>query len=750
MEFIWTDSDQTTYTERSIWKALKSALATDEGLCYYRYPTLSADLSRREPDFLILHRKWGLYTIECKSFNIDNIDHIDGPLWIMRNWQASLETPHTQAEDHMISILNKFRSESELRRGKNSVIEGHSFIALPAITREEWRERHFDESPTSPKPNTIIFADDLEPEALHASLQQILLEEKQSEITDRQWLLAISILRGSPVLRSEPRPETHQQSTKAALLRQVEQQMRIIDQEQHKVAVQIPDGPQRIRGLAGSGKTVVMCMKVAEMHLRHPEWDIVYTFYTRSLYAQIKSLVSRFYRYWNNDPKQPEPNWNKLRILHGWGGTGATGLYSMVARKMQREPRTYQEAQNAFRYKEQSELLGQCCGELLESGKSIPTLFDAIVMDEAQDFHFDFYKLCYSVLKDPKRLIWAYDEVQSLESLSIPTTIDIFGTLPDGSPVVDLEGTYPDGEIEKDFILYRCYRNPRPVIVTAHIFGMGLLRQQGAVQFIPTQGGWEDIGYEVVSGTFAPGQIVTLRRPEANSPHLLEKLAGYPELVKWHIFEERDQELDWIAQQIKNNIEVDELKPEEIAVISLDWKKMNNNFQSLQQKLEQLQVRTLITGTHIDKGIFQVPGKVTLAGIFKAKGNEASVVYVMGFEQVESNRKFIVQDRNQAFTAMTRTRGWCILTGIGVKATRLFSEMETILSQGPEKITFTVPDPTTIQRNLDNLEYERRRNRIKKARDLAIQLERVLAELNDDSVRKEVLEKLRGNESKDK
>ncbi len=122
----------------------------------------------------------------------------------------------------------------------------------------------------------------------------------------------------------------------------------------------------------------------------------------------------------------------------------------------------------------------------------------------------------------------------------------------------------------------------------------------------------------------------------------------------------------------------------------------------------------------------------------------------MGFEQVESNRKFIVQNRNQAFTAMTRPRGWCILTGIGEKARGLFAEIETILSQDPERITFTVPDPKTIQRNLDNLEYEKRRNRIKKARDLTTQLERVLAELDDDSIRTEVVKRLRGSEPEEK
>jgi superfamily I DNA and RNA helicase len=95
-----------------------------------------------------------------------------------------------------------------------------------------------------------------------------------------------------------------------------------------------------------------------------------------------------------------------------------------------------------------------CCAELLNNDDELPELFDAILIDEAQDFHFDFYKLCYAILREPKRLVWAYDEVQSLESLSIPTTADIFGTNPDGSLLVDLEGTYPEseGEVEKDMI----------------------------------------------------------------------------------------------------------------------------------------------------------------------------------------------------------------------------------------------------------------------------------------------------------
>jgi superfamily I DNA and RNA helicase len=141
-----------------------------------------------------------------------------------------------------------------------------------------------------------------------------------------------------------------------------------------------------------------------------------------------------------------------------------------------------------------------------------------------------------------------------------------------------------------------------------------------------------------------------------------------------------------------------------------------------------------------------------LTNIFRAKGNEASIVYVMGFDKVDNNPKMIVQERNQAFTAMTRTRGWCVLTGIGSKAKLLFTEIERIVTSDPEKITFTVPDRKTIQRNLDSLEYERLRKRKRKARELAEKLESELTVLKDKDPRlvAEIIQRLQGIENSDR
>ena len=170
---------------------------------------------------------------------------------------------------------------------------------------------------------------------------------------------------------------------------------------------------------------------------------------------------------------------------------------------------------------------------------------------------------------------------------------------------------------------------------------------------------------------------------------------------------------------------------------------MEADFGQLRLMLTEARIQSARPGDDFEKGAFQKKDHVTLTGIFPAKGNEASIVYVIAFDQVGMNQPMIVQERNQAFTAMTRTRGWCVLTGVGRRAESLFQEIEEILKD-PEQITFTVPDPKAVQRNLDNLEYERRRNRIKKAEELTSQLARILAEIDDPELRKKLIERLQG------
>jgi superfamily I DNA and RNA helicase len=113
------------------------------------------------------------------------------------------------------------------------------------------------------------------------------------------------------------------QYARAAQVNALEAEIRSFDQDQKHGYMEVLKGPQRIRGLAGSGKTVVLAMKAAITHLQNPHATIAYTFYTRSLYQHVRRLITRFYRQYDDR----DPNWEKLQVIHAWGGRSRAGLY---------------------------------------------------------------------------------------------------------------------------------------------------------------------------------------------------------------------------------------------------------------------------------------------------------------------------------------------------------------------------------------------------------------------------------------
>lgn len=47
--------------------------------------------------------------------------------------------------------------------------------------------------------------------------------------------------------------------------------------------------------------------------------------------------------------------------------------------------------------------------------------YDVMLIDEAQDMPSSFFRLIYSNVKEPKRIIWAYDELQNLSNVEMPS-----------------------------------------------------------------------------------------------------------------------------------------------------------------------------------------------------------------------------------------------------------------------------------------------------------------------------------------
>ncbi|MBU9808256.1 ATP-binding domain-containing protein, partial [Rahnella sp. SL6] len=96
---------------------------------------------------------------------------------------------------------------------------------------------------------------------------------------------------------------------------------------------------------------------------------------------------------------------------------------------------------------------------------------------------------------------------------------------------------------------------------------------------------------------------------------------------------------------------------------------------------------------------FSIDNKVTYSTVHKAKGNESYSVYVVGCESLYYNPN--VKNRNLLFTAMTRTKGWLTMTGIGRTALELFDEISDALEKAPSLSYKYPPDAKIRQIEID-------------------------------------------------
>lgn len=692
-----TDEGPKGEAELEVWESLKAAFEADEeGVLYHRYPIFDRGGHRfeEEPNFVLLHRELGLVVVECVHYTFEKIDTIERGTWQLQ-WADEEEVePHDLARDKCIFLQQLFTRERALRSGTGCKVPTSVFIVLPNITEQEWNFREFD---TEIESTDVIFKDDLTPKSLRETLES---GTDGSTLDEREFGAAIDVLSGGqPISGAHGRP-VDDPTTKRDYYDRVEKGLRGLDEQQQKIGMRVPPGPQQIRGIAGSGKTVLLAMKAARIAAdpKYDDWNIALTFRTKTISEHVTNLVARFYEQFAHDSFD-ETSTN-LEILHGWGGvTTGPGIYYRIANQIDgHRPKTYGEAREL--YDEEPDLLEALSLELLATG-DIPTLWDAILVDEAQDFGEYFFKMCLEALDENDRLIWGYDEAQDLGNLTAPSPKQVFGSDKDGEPVVDMRGSYESG-VQKSHIMRESYRAPREVLMIAHALGMGLKRQQGPVQTITRADGWEKIGYEVEGDFRKIGSEVTISRPPEHSPHPLQDERDASPFVEIEWLPDRLREIEWVSNRIEEDVRHEGLDPEQIMAILLG--DVKHRFGT--RMLDELESRE-IDANRVWEGSarqFSVEGEVTLTTVRKAKGNEAAAVYVVGLDQV-ANHNFIkseVRRRNNLFVALTRTRAWSTLTGVKTPALiEEFNDVTEEVRSSTPSLTFEVPDPAALTNQLE-------------------------------------------------
>jgi superfamily I DNA and RNA helicase len=717
MEFIPTlPSYASDLAAKTVWGWINDAFPDAEGVCFYKYPNVGGPYTP-QPDLTIVTREHQPLVVRCMNLRAEQVKQITDDAWGVEEdgTLKMIDSPLLELEDIVVALQEKFDRERPLRK----TFEVKHALAMPLVEKSAFKQSFGD------IPATIFEA---------ADVTNCLLP-RQTPISDDQWRLAQSVIQAAVPLTRHTGPRLKMKVANfGEALRELENEIALLDMEQQRAAAQIPPGPQRIRGLAGTGKTVLLALKAANIHRQFPEAKILFTFNTQSLYNQSRSLISKFYRHFSG----VEPDFdNRVHVRHAWGGRVRPGVYYEACKRASVEPLNFMTAKR----RDQSEPFKICCEDLLTHDLS--PFYDFVLMDEGQDFPKEFYRLIYAITKGDvtKSIYFAYDELQSLSAVKIPQASELFGSDANGNARVSLEGEYP-GPIDKDFVLHKSYRCPMTVLMVAHAIGLGLYRPKGPIQMLADRSSWQSIGYEVVDGELRTGSGVTIERPKDNSPNRIAEIFPSADVFESRRFGTRGEELAYVAAEIQKNIQHDGIKPEEIVVISLDSVHAKNYMSHLQSELWSRQISSTIPGLVDDQAEFAEPGKVTLATVFRAKGNEAPMVYIVSFDSIFDYVEEI-RNRNRAFTAISRSKAWVRISGIGPQMAAAEAEISAIRAKLPN-FNFVFPDMKLI-RKLDSTETTRRRREVKKAEGWAQSLTKMDVEAIrklDPSLLQELIKKI--------
>ena len=513
---------------------------------------------------------------------------------------------------------------------------------------------------------------------------------------------------------------------RAAILKTLEESISVLDSSQSRAVVETTEGVQRIRGLAGSGKTIVLALKAAYLHALHPDWRIATTFYTRSLKDTLERLVRDFHVH---NTRGEEPNWSLLEIVHAWGSRNSDGIYSTFCRGNGIEYLDFDGAKQRSR----KDPFAAACQKALADAQDPEPVYDALLVDEAQDLPPAFLQLCYALLSEPKRLVYAYDELQRLSGEPMPSPDQLFGKKSGGRPRVRLQPA-------QDIVLHRCYRNSRPTLLTAHAIGFGIYRRSplatsrrphGLVQMFDQADLWRDVGYSVVDGELRDGEQVILARNSSTSPTFLEDHSPIDDLVQFHVFDNEEEQARWVVAEITKNLRQDGLCHDDIVVINPDPWTTRKKVGPIRAKLLERKIDCHLAGVDTDRDTFFVKDhpSITLSGVPRARGNEAAMVYVVNAESGVSGTYNTAGVRNRLFAAITRSKAWVRVTGIGPEMAELKLEFDQ-LKQNDFELRFRYPTADeramirTIHRDLSPEQQRTRRRTNTELRGLVQKIQR--------------------------
>jgi len=357
---------------------------SDENIVYYE--PIIAD---RYPDFILISPELGVLVIEVKGWLSKDILGADTQNVQIkeRSGVVSRCHPSRQARDYMNNLMEECQKSANIRHilqtegsYQNRLICPMSHVAiLSKITTEELREHKVGDLTSVFKLDRVITRDFLDrcetnlydPDEIVNTLRRVFDPWWQfPKLTENQVDALRAVIHPEVVL--QPFQNIEEDSDTSTLIAEIN--LKVLDSKQEDNARNIGRGHRVIYGVAGSGKTVLLIARAKLISEQWPESEILFICYNVLLATYLRSVLS---------------DYSNVTVCHFDEWSKKSGIVRLEKRK------------EKFSNLETNSELGERLLQALEEGTKESRKYDAVLIDEAQDFGASWFKCALEAMKDP-------------------------------------------------------------------------------------------------------------------------------------------------------------------------------------------------------------------------------------------------------------------------------------------------------------------------------------------------------------
>ncbi|MFX1374123.1 MAG: NERD domain-containing protein [Promethearchaeota archaeon] len=179
--------------------------------------------------------------------------------------------------------------------------------------------------------------------------------------------------------------------------------IKLLDQEQERMARELGAGHRLIFGVAGSGKTVLLIARARILAKRHPDWKILILCYNKLL----KNLLFQLF-----NPQDYEANIT-VNTFHSWARNyilSANNEFTKIYNEAEKKAEKENIMTEFFQY-----FVPKIFMQMLKVLGENKVIYDAILIDEAQDFEKDWFLPIMQVLNpETNSLLITCDGLQGI------------------------------------------------------------------------------------------------------------------------------------------------------------------------------------------------------------------------------------------------------------------------------------------------------------------------------------------------